>query len=112
MIDPNLHKRRDGLGRLRTLIAACSTLGTSTVTLCTGTRDPENMWRRHAENDSPEAWHDLVGSLAEVLPTAQEYGVTLAFEPEVANVVDSAQKSRRVIDEMRSPYLKVVDRRC
>ena len=34
-------------------------------------------------------------------------GVVLAFEPEVNNVVDSAQKARRLLDEIGSPYLKV-----
>ena len=39
---------------------------------------------------------------------AEEHGVTLAFEPEINNVVDSAEKGRRLLDEMRSPHLKVV----
>lgn len=33
--------------------------------------------------------------------------MTLAFEPEVSNVIDSAQKARSLLDEMQSPYLKV-----
>jgi len=33
--------------------------------------------------------------------------VTLAFEQEVNNVVDSAQKARRLLDEIGSPHLKV-----
>jgi sugar phosphate isomerase/epimerase len=44
----------------------------------------------------------------QALQIAKEYKITLAFEPEVANVVDSAQKARRLLDEMGSPYLKVV----
>ncbi len=35
------------------------------------------------------------------------FGVTLGFEPEVNNVVDSAQKARRLLDEIGSPHLKV-----
>jgi sugar phosphate isomerase/epimerase len=35
-------------------------------------------------------------------------GVTLAFEPEVSNVIDSAVKARRLLDELGSPRLKVV----
>jgi sugar phosphate isomerase/epimerase len=66
------------------------------------------MWRRHPDNSSPEAWSDLVASMRQAVQIAEEYGVTLAFEPEVANVVDSAQKARRLLDEMGSPYLKVV----
>ena len=34
--------------------------------------------------------------------------MTLAFEPEVSNVVDSARKGRLLLDTLRSPRLKVV----
>jgi sugar phosphate isomerase/epimerase len=108
MIDPDLQKRRDGLRRLRELVSACDELGTSVITLCTGTRDPQSMWRRHPENDSPEAWADLAVSMREALQMAETNGITLAFEPEVSNVVDSANKGRRLLDQMQSPYLKVV----
>ncbi len=108
MIHPDIGVRRDGLRRLGVLAGACERLGTSTVTLCTGTRDPEDMWRRHPDNARPEAWRDLLATMQEALETAEAHGVTLAFEPEVANVVDSAEKGRRLLDEMRSPRLKVV----
>jgi sugar phosphate isomerase/epimerase len=90
------------------LASVCSRVGTSVITLCTGTRDPENMWRRHPDNDSTEAWRDLVASMGEALQIAEEHKVTLAFEPEVSNVVDSAVKGRRLLDEMKSRHLKVV----
>jgi sugar phosphate isomerase/epimerase len=108
MIHPDKEIRRDGLRRLGVLAGACDRLGTSTVTLCTGTRDPENMWRRHPDNARPEAWRDLLATMQEALETAEEHDITLAFEPEAANVVDSAEKGRRLLDEMRSPRLKVV----
>ena len=66
------------------------------------------MWRPHPDNDTPEAWDDLVVSMRQAIQVAEEYQVTLAFEPEVANVVDSAIKARRIIDQIGSPYLKVV----
>jgi sugar phosphate isomerase/epimerase len=78
------------------------------ITLCTGTRDPEDMWRYHPENDSPGAWRDLLVSMEQAVRVAEEHEVTLAFEPEVNNVVDSAEKSRRLVDEIRSSRLKVV----
>ena len=108
MIHPDIGVRRDGLRRLGVLAGACDRLGTSAVTLCTGTRDPEDMWRRHPDNARPEAWRDLLATMQEALETAEEHGVTLAFEPEAANVVDSAEKGRRLLDEMGSPRLKVV----
>jgi sugar phosphate isomerase/epimerase len=107
MIHPDVQVRRDGLRGLRALASACDRLGTSVITLCTGTRDPNSIWRRHPDNDLPEAWTDLVASMRQAVQIAEECGVTLAFEPEVSNVVDSARKARRLLDEMASPNLKV-----
>jgi sugar phosphate isomerase/epimerase len=107
MIHPDLQERCKGLQRLRVLASACDRLGTSVITLCTGTRDPTSMWRRHPDNDTPEAWADLVAAMRQAVQIAEEFGVTLAFEPEVSNVIDSAQKARRLLDEIGSPHLGV-----
>lgn len=108
MIHPDPTVRTQGVQSLRVLLKAAGALGTRIVTLCTGTRDPDNMWRRHPDNDTPEAWHDLLVSMREAVRGAEEAGVTLAVEPEVANVMDSAQRARRLLDEIGSPRLKVV----
>jgi sugar phosphate isomerase/epimerase len=108
MIHPDLTERQRGLQRLAVLAAACRRLGTSVITLCTGTRDPDDKWRHHPDNASPEAWRDLVMSMQSALQIATEHDVTLAVEPEVSNVVDSAVKARRLLDEMQSANLKIV----
>jgi len=108
LIHPDLAQRAQCLGRLQTMIAACRELGTSVVTLCTGTRDPADMWRAHPDNSSPEAWHDLVLSLAALLPAAESQAITLGVEPEPANVIDSAQRALRLLQEMKSPSMKIV----
>lgn len=108
MAHPDEEVRRDGLRRLGVLAGACGRLGTSTLTLCTGTRDREDMWRRHPENGTPEAWRDMLATMQTALEMAEDHDVTLAFEPEINNVVDSAEKGRCLLDEMRSPRLKVV----
>lgn len=107
MSHPDPAHRRDGLRRLRVMASACKAMGTSKIHLCTGTRDRDNMWRRHPDNDSPEAWRDMVACMREAAEIARAAGVVLAFEPEVNNVVDSAKKSRRLMDEVRSEHLKV-----
>jgi sugar phosphate isomerase/epimerase len=108
IIDPNAERRQECLRRLQTLAAACQQLGTSVVTICTGTCDPDNMWRRHPDNDKPETWSRLLRSMRDVAVIGQRAGVTMAFEPEVNNVVDSARKSRQLLDEIASPHLKVI----
>jgi sugar phosphate isomerase/epimerase len=108
MIHPDMQQRRDGLRRLRVLAESCAAMGTSIITLCTGTRDPNNMWRHHVDNNSPNAWRDLIESMREALAIAEDCEVTLAFEPEVSNVIDSAAKGRALLDEIKSNRLKVV----
>ncbi len=108
MIDPDIQKREAGLRKLRYVAEQCEPLGTSVITLCTGSRDPHSMWRAHPDNNSESAWKDLIYSMKKALEVTEKFNVTLAIEPEVSNVIDSAQKARRLLDEMKSPYLKVV----
>ncbi len=108
LIDPDLARREENLNRLDVLAASCRWLDTRIVTLCTGTRDRENMWRYHPENESEDARADLVATMGRVVAIADRHEVTFAFEPEAGNVVNSAVKARRLIDEVRSPWLKVV----
>lgn len=108
MAHPDLRERELGLNRLAVLAAVCRRLGTSVIALCTGTRDPDNKWRYHPDNASPEAWRDLVASMEAALQIAGEYNVTLGIEPEVSNIVDSASKARQLLDAMASAHLKVI----
>lgn len=107
MSHPDANHRRDGLRRLRVLAEACKPLGSSKIHLCTGTRSTRSMWRRHEDNDSLEAWRDMVSCVREASQIAEQTGVILAFEPEVNNVVDSPKKARRLMDEIGSDHLKV-----
>ncbi len=107
MCHPDAEVRRTGLRRLRILAEACSPMGTSAIHICTGTRNPGSMWRPHPDNSSPEAWRDMAACVREATGIAQQANVVLAFEPEMSNVVDSAQKARRLLDEIGSPHLKV-----
>jgi sugar phosphate isomerase/epimerase len=107
MIHPDIAERAAGLESLRAIAAACADLGTRVVTVCTGTRDPDSMWRRHPDNDTPQAWDDLLRTLTDALGIAQHNEAILAFEPEPANVINSAAKGRRLLDAMGNPHLKV-----
>ena len=108
LIHSDLEQRQTGIERVKTLIRACNALGTSIVTLCSGSCDAENMWRAHPDNNKPQAWSDLLKALAELLPVAEKYGITLGIEPELANVINSAQKARRLIDELGSSQIKII----
>lgn len=108
IIHPNRALRDANLRRLRVLAAACRAMGATTITLSTGTRNADNMWRGHPDNNSPQAWQDMVESMRRIAAIGAEFNVFMAFEPEVSNVVDSALKARQLLDTLQSPYVKVV----
>ncbi len=107
MVHPDPDRRARNLEHLVRLINLAPRFGTGIVTLCTGTRD-DNMWRPHRDNQSDAAWADLVTQMRVAAAAAEAAGIQLAFEPEYNNVVNSAGQSRRLIDEVGSPALKVL----
>jgi sugar phosphate isomerase/epimerase len=102
LIDPDTERRAAAIGRARGYLSRIPELGAEFATICTGTRDPENMWRAHPGNDEPEAWTDLRAGLEQLLPAAAAAGVRLGLEPEQANVVSSAAAARRLLTELGS----------
>jgi sugar phosphate isomerase/epimerase len=108
LCDPDDSRLQENFRRLEILAAACRWLDTRIITLCTGTLDPEDMWRWHPENVRRSSWNRLVGAVRQAVKIADRHEVTLAFEPELNNVVNSVSKARRLLDEIASPWLKVV----
>jgi sugar phosphate isomerase/epimerase len=108
MAHPVGRVRREGAAALAGLISMAPRLGTGVITLCTGTRDAEDMWRAHPDNGSSEAWRDALDAIGAALAIAESHGVVLAFEPEHGNVVNDAGAGRRLLDELGSEHLKVV----
>jgi sugar phosphate isomerase/epimerase len=108
IINPDLAAREEGMRRLNVLAEACALLGTGIITMSSGTRDPQHMWRRHPDNDTPAAWDEMIVAMRQATRIAESHGVTLVVEPEVGNVVNSARKARRMLDTIGSPNLKIV----
>lgn len=108
MAHPDRAVRAEGARRLRTVIAAAPAIGTRLVTLCTGSRDPDDQWRAHPDNAGADAWADMRAGLEDALAAAEAHGVDLGIEPELANVVCDGERAERLLDEMASDRLKIV----
>ena len=108
MIHPDPETRAAGHRRLEVIAAACAAMGTDLISLCTGTRDPDDQWRHHPDNATPAAWRDLEEAMETAIGIADRHGVRLGIEPELANVVNSAAAVRRLIDTMGSDRLVVI----
>ncbi len=107
-IHPDESLRAELTRRATLLIEHCHELGANLVTLCTGTRDPNDMWTGHAANQQPAAWIDLCETLEKLLAAAGRHQVFLGIEPEQSNVVNSATRGRRLLDDFSSPHLKII----
>ena len=108
MAHPDAPVRKQGHARLAVVAKAARDLGIPLVTLCTGTRNAEDQWRHHPDNASSEAWRDMVDSMHSALEIADRFDVDLGVEPELANVVANAKAAKRLIDECKSPRIKIV----
>ncbi|RUW26047.1 sugar phosphate isomerase/epimerase [Mesorhizobium sp. M4B.F.Ca.ET.215.01.1.1] len=108
MAHPDKAVRHDGLRRLALVIEAAARLSTPLVTLCTGTRNPDDQWAHHPDNADPSAWADMARQMEKALEIAERHGVDLGIEPEQANIVTSAADATRLIAEMGSKRLRVV----
>jgi sugar phosphate isomerase/epimerase len=108
MIHPDKQILHNGLKSLGLLISNANQMGTPVITICTGSCDAEDMWRFHPENNSQKAWKELCNTLDQALEIAESKDVILGVEPELANVINSAEKGKRILGEMQSKHLKIV----
>ncbi len=108
MIHPDPAVRQQGHARLDTLATHARAIGTNLITLCTGTRDLADQWNHHPDNQTSEAWDDLLRSFEFAIQIAETHDILLGVEPELANVVNSAQAARRLIDQMQTTRIRIV----
>lgn len=102
MAHPERDIRERGLLRLRVVAETAAQLGIPVVTLCTGTRDRDDIWRAHPDNRSDQAWSDLLESMERALAIAEGAGIALAIEPEHANVVSDAGRARALLNALQA----------
>jgi len=108
MVHPDRAERDRGRRSFTAIAEAADRIGIRLVTLCTGTRDPHDQWRAHPENASRAAWRDLCDEFESLLQAAERHDLLLGVEPELANVVDSPQRARELLDALRSDRVRIV----
>ncbi|MDB5523739.1 MAG: Epimerase [Rhizobium sp.] len=108
MIHPDKAVRNAGTARLELALKIAARLAIPLITLCTGTRDPDDQWRRHRDNTTSEAWRDLVTEMEKAAAMAESTGVDLGIEPEQANVVQDADSALRLMRDVPSRAVRIV----
>ncbi len=97
MTDPDPGRRVAGRAGFAAIAAAAPRIGSRLITVCSGSRDPDDQWRAHPDNDTPAAWDEMIAEFHEIVPVAERHGVMIGVEPELGNVVSSPERARRLI---------------
>nr|WP_240189231.1 sugar phosphate isomerase/epimerase [Nakamurella flavida] len=100
VIHPDAELRAAQVRSAVRLIGLVPALGADVLTLCTGTRDADDMWRAHPGNSGPDAWDDLRRTLDPLLEAARDAGIRLGVEPEPGNVITDAARAARLLAEL------------
>ncbi len=74
MGNPDPEFRRNHLLKFEVLCEVAALLRIPVITLCTGTRNRDNMWKWHPDNDSKPAWDDMVHTIESALVAAEKFG--------------------------------------
>jgi sugar phosphate isomerase/epimerase len=108
MIHPDIAQRKDGMKKLEVMLSSAKALGTNLISLCTGTCDPHDQWRYHPDNQKPESWLILRSEMETAVALADKYDVDLGIEPELANIINSAEAAHRLLSEINSKRLHII----
>jgi len=100
--------RKEGLKRFDGFARAAKELGASNISLCSGTRSRVTLWSPHEDNGTEAAWYDMSESMKGVCDIAERYDITLAIETEASNIIDTAEKARKIMDDTGSDKLKMI----
>ncbi|MDF9824920.1 sugar phosphate isomerase/epimerase [Breznakia sp. PF5-3] len=108
MIDPDIEKRNEGIKQFDILCKIAKELQITIITLCTGSKNRESKWKWHPNNDTPEAWEDLLDTTSQILKSAETHNIILGVETEASNIVNTPLKARTYLDTFNSSNLKIV----
>ena len=108
MAHPDRDIREEGIRRFEILCRAAKELGAKYISLCSGTRNADHLWSPHPDNDTQEAWNDMLDTVSRCTKIAEEYGITLAVESEASNIISTPERARRLMDTVGSPNLKMI----
>ena len=108
MAHPDASVRAEGIRRFEELCHAAHILGAKYISLCSGTRNADHLWSPHPDNDTEDAWNDMLDTVARCTTIAEQYSTVLAVESEASNIISTPERARRLMDTVGSPHLKMI----
>lgn len=105
LVDTNEARRKKRLARFHAILKSSHHYGSNIVATETGSMNPESEWAVYHTEEAFDRLHEI---LAESVKIARDYGTIIALEGYVKNVLDTPEKTLRLIEEFGSDVLGVV----
>ncbi|MBQ8641227.1 MAG: sugar phosphate isomerase/epimerase [Clostridia bacterium] len=108
MAHPDASVREEGLRRFAILTEAAEALGAKYISLCSGSRNAAHLWTWSPDNDTEEAWDAMFDTVKRATELAEKRNIVLAIESEAANIIDTPENARKIMDAVGSQNLKMI----
>jgi sugar phosphate isomerase/epimerase len=106
LIHPDESVRREASRTLRAALRVAGELGARGIDTGPGSLSPNGPWAPHPGNWTADARRQLVKTLKECAPAAEDNGVFLSLEGHLLVTLDSAATVREVLDEVGSRWVR------
>ena len=100
LVHPNLKKREENIGNLKTLLKFARDLGSPYVVSETGTFNEESDWVYHPKNGTEEAYETLCTILSDVIKFAYDHGSVFLVENYVNNIIGTVNQVLRLFSDL------------
>jgi len=106
LVTPDESARRDAVRTLQAALRLAQALGARAIDSGPGSMNPDGPWFPHPDNWTPAARRQLVKSLRECAPVAEDCGVYLSLEGHQLVTLESADVTCEVLDEVGSHWVR------
>ena len=100
-------QRREAVRTLQAALRLAGWLGARGIDTGPGSMSPHGPWAPHPDNWTPLARRQLIRSLREAAPAAEDAGVYLSVECHQTVTLESPEVALEVIDAVGSPWVRI-----
>ncbi len=108
MTDPDPHRRLAGRRAFTSLAEFAAATGCPMLTVCSGSLDPHDQWRRHPNNDDPAIWREMCREFERLCAIADANDILIGVEPEPANIVSSAARAADLLANFVGGPIRII----
>lgn len=112
VIDPVPERRARGQARLACLLENWKRLGCANVSTETGTLSTVSDWADAPENATEDAYAQCRTALEQLARQGEKYEAVVSIEPYWRHVINSIDRTERILRDIQSPALRLVMDPC